>query len=357
MQIITLREKPKKIIIHLFCWLFFILYEEVYILLVSGKIGPVFDIFYFYGCNICLYYFHYALLRRTFSIERPGYIKLAAGILLETCIFLLVKSWREYYLVPGALSFSEKISELGNYMVSDLLRNIYFIGLATLIFFTSRASRLQKESAEARIREMGLAAEKSQLEAVYAKTHHAYLQQQLNPHLLFNTLSFIHYSVFRHSAEGGRAVMLLSEIMRFSLSPTDTEGKIPLPQEMEQIKNLIDLNQFRYDYPIDVSLSVQGDPDGFRIIPLILLTITENIFKHADLRRGGSYVDMAVTKTGQLSFKAGNPKNQSSDFEGRKAGIGLVNTRLRLDYAYKDAYMLTIDENPDFFKLSLSLQL
>ncbi|MFD2146268.1 histidine kinase [Mucilaginibacter antarcticus] len=64
----------------------------------------------------------------------------------------------------------------------------------------------------------------------------AYLQQQISPHLLFNTLTFIHNTYYKHSRTASQCVLLLVDIMRFSLEEVDIKGKTTLKRKLHRSK-------------------------------------------------------------------------------------------------------------------------
>lgn len=70
-------------------------------------------------------------------------------------------------------------------------------------------------------------------------SENAFLKAQINPHFLFNSLSFIYNSVHKLSPGIAEAVILLSDVTRYSLRQADASGQLSIYEEIEQINNLI----------------------------------------------------------------------------------------------------------------------
>src|SRR5262249_50002367 len=105
-----------------------------------------------------------------------------------------------------------------------------------------------------------------------------YLQSQLNPHFLFNTLNSI-YSLSLHQSEKGQEVIVkLADLMRYLVYECN-EPRVLLKKEIEFIRNYIEIEKIRHD--ADVKFIVEGDPEGIMIEPFLFTSFIENGFKHA----------------------------------------------------------------------------
>lgn len=74
--------------------------------------------------------------------------------------------------------------------------------------------------------------------------------------------------------------MTLSNVMRFSVDCENTDDLILLGAEIDQVKNLIKLHQTRFDDELNISFAYQDEIRNVKFVPLILLTVAENLFKH-----------------------------------------------------------------------------
>ncbi|WP_165456438.1 sensor histidine kinase [Pedobacter kyonggii] len=199
----------------------------------------------------------------------------------------------------------------------------------------------------------------AELETRLAKTHNAYLQQQINPHMLFNALNFVYNSAQKYSDDAANCIWLLSEIMRFSLEEAGPDGKIELTREVEQIENLVAINRYRFREPLYISVEIGNDLGQYQIIPLILLTLTENIIKHGHLTDPNSPASLKLyaDETGKLTFYSLNLKKSKNGHPRQRKALGLQNIRLRMDSFYKNDYKLEINEPGEFYELTLTLKL
>ncbi len=244
------------------------------------------------------------------------------------------------------------------FLALNIFRGIYFIGFSTLYWSVLRMMSFNKRVHETETAQLITLKEKAELERNLAEAMNAYLQQQINPHLLFNALSFIHNTYAKHSREAAQCVLLLVDIMRFSLNEVSINGKTSLDKEIEQIQNYIEINQLRFDYALFIDFQAEGDFESYQIIPLVLLTLTENIFKHGYLKKQEAEAKLHITVNdhNELSFVSWNLKGDRPDHK-RTRSIGIKNAVKRLEYSYKGQYNLVIKDEEDSYGLELRVQL
>ncbi len=346
----------KKVLLHTLLWLLFVIYEHAYVLFINGQIGPVSNIIYFYSCNIGLYYCHYYLLDKTAGRQNPSYALAALLTIGELLVFLLIKMGIEYLVQPAMLPAGALRETLRKAAFSDLLRNLYYAGLATLAWSAGHIAHFRRISDESTIRQLKLEKEQTDLQSKFAMARIAYLQQQLNPHLLFNTLNFVYNTVLRQSEEGAAVLLLLADIMRYSVDHQASGQRVTVAEEVAQMENLVQINRQRFDYPLDIHMEVTGHLNEYQVIPLVLLTLTENIFKHGNFKGSKVMIKVCVSVSGTLSFSTENRKKRKAGKPGRQ-GTGLDNTRVRLEHYYPSSYALQISEDPDHYRLNLIIQL
>jgi len=352
------REHMKTIMMHIACWSLFILYELGAVFYYSGKLEPVsvyvchytINISFFYGCLYILTILSGSVLKRL--ISGLGYY-----MLLFTGYFLL-KFSIEYFLEAYGSGFFKELSVVRKNVIVSASRGIYFTMLAMFYWLAGHVATYRKKAADAERLKMASLRDKAELEARLAEARNAYLQQQLSPHLLFNALNFIYSSVYKHSPEASRCVLLLSDIMRTSLEENGPDGKVMLTEEIAQLRRLEEINRFRYDHELYFDMATEGDLDRCRIIPLILFTLVENVFKHGDLgdKQHPAHVLITVDKAGVLRFSSRNAIRQKPKGANRSQ-TGLQNVRVRLDFAYPFAYQLDAGETAGLFELNLTLPL
>ena len=182
------------------------------------------------------------------------------------------------------------------------------------------------------------------------------LKNQINPHFLYNTLSLIYTKALSHSEELAAAIAKLSEMMRYSLGEAGSDGKVSLVNEINHIKNFIEIQQMRFENNLNIRLEADGKIDGCRVMPLLLITFIENAFKHGELNNAEHPLQIRIHVSDQLlDFEIQNGKAKGN--KERAHGIGLQNIRNRLALSYPGKHELTIQDTPQDFFVNLKLVL
>lgn len=347
----------KKIIfVHIICWIAFIAYELGIVYAFAGKLEGPYIYLIFYPINIAYFYLNLAILNYAFGSVKAEVLPGVILFLILLFSYLLVKGFADYWLDDKHPLRENSIIYLKGFYVRNLVRALYFTLLAIFYWAAGHISVLKRQRSAAENLQLKVEKENAELETALAKTESAYRQQQLNPHMLFNTLNFIYSKVQQHSEDAARCVWLLSEIMRFSLEASGTDGKVNLEREATQIENLLEITHYRFSYPIFIDVNMEGHFQLFRIIPLILLTLTENVFKHGNLTEAEhpATIRLNVDEQGNLIFFTKNFKKPKSEYP-RNQQIGLDNVRIRLDAEYRHNYKLEITEPSNHFELKLTL--
>ncbi|MCQ6958324.1 histidine kinase [Mucilaginibacter sp. JC4] len=195
-----------------------------------------------------------------------------------------------------------------------------------------------------------------ELENKYITAENAYLQNQISPHLLFNSLNFIYGAIHKLSERAGKGVMLLSEIMRYSLVSSEDNRTVLLADEVDQIERLIELSHLRFEHQLYIRFIKRGKLKGVRVLPLILITLVENMVKHGDLGAPNQPGRISLTyMENQLAFKTENLKRTSSPHP--PGGIGLKNIEKRLSNFYPDRYEFEIQDTETLFTVTLNINL
>lgn len=306
----------------------------------------------YYFCNIGLFYCHLFILNISLAHHKRKYWLLILSVALELSIYLIIKLCADAYFIDFSKSKEPIFKDLKQMAALDLYRCTFFAGLATLYWTASNISRFERKAIDAEIKQLKATNDNLALEANLARSKNALLRQQINPHLLFNSLSFIHSTVYRVSEEAAENVLLLGDLMRFGLEDPEPDGKIAVDKEIEQLYNLIRINQARFGRITAVNFHVIGDIAGYRIIPLVLMTLAENVFKHGDLTTYPAIITLQVDATGRLRFHTRNRVKPEIPFPRLKS-TGLENIRIRLDFAYGDTYQLNLTENDHFYEAEL----
>jgi two-component system, LytTR family, sensor kinase len=187
----------------------------------------------------------------------------------------------------------------------------------------------------------------------------SFLRSQLNPHFLFNTLNNIYSLSIRNDALASDLIMHLSEMMRYTLYDSNTD-KVPLDMEAEFLKNYVELESVRYGKNASIRFDCDPDQMGNRLIaPLLMFPFVENAFKYSHSTTSDKcYIHASLeVEAHQLRFEISNSKGEIPAGKKVAGGIGLSNTRKRLILLYPDEHTLFIENNPEYYKVVLTLTL
>ncbi|MDR3712010.1 MAG: sensor histidine kinase [Puia sp.] len=186
----------------------------------------------------------------------------------------------------------------------------------------------------------------------------SFLKAQINPHFLFNTLNNIYSLATNHSDQTAAAIMKLSNIMRYVLTEAKND-QVPLEKEIQFISHYIELQKMRLTDKSSVSFTIQGDTANRTIAPLLFLPFVENAFKYGVSTREASPIHILLEITGNLIyFKVVNGKHINTTLKMvDNTGIGINNTRRRLDLLYPGKHTLTIADEASTFTVHLNIHL
>jgi sensor histidine kinase YesM len=173
------------------------------------------------------------------------------------------------------------------------------------------------------------------------------LRYQLNPHFLFNTLNAISTLILKKDNEtANEMVARLSNFLRYSLD-NDPLQKVTLDQEITTLKLYLCIEKVRFEDRLLLDFQVDEEASKALIPSLILQPLVENSIKYAVARS---------ETTGKISINAKVFANEllvelKDDGPGvelvngdlpKGRGVGIANTKQRLQELYEDKHSFTI---------------
>jgi hypothetical protein len=229
------------------------------------------------------------------------------------------------------------------------LVNSYNIAIFLMVFVFSTGIKVINQWLRSEQRTKEIANEKLQAEL-------SFLKAQINPHFLFNTLNNIYALASSQSEHTAAAVMKLSNIMRYVLSEARND-MVPLEKEILFTSHYIELQKMRLTDKTSIDFTINGDPMGRQIAPLLLLPFVENAFKYGVSTREWSPIRILLEiNENSLYFSITNHKHFSSSLKmADNTGIGINNTRRRLDLLYDGKYELIINDKTNEFSVHLNI--
>jgi two-component system, LytTR family, sensor kinase len=175
------------------------------------------------------------------------------------------------------------------------------------------------------------------LQARLASAELEMLRMQLHPHFLFNTLQAAIALVREDPAAAEDVLLRLSQLLRIALDEMGTQ-EVPLARELEFLDLYIGIQRQRFGDRLNFEIHAEGATLDWRVPPLLLQPLVENAIRHGiGKHKGNDEVEIfARQERGGLELEVWNRNSMVEDESERlfQRGVGLRNTRARLEYLY-----------------------
>ncbi len=167
------------------------------------------------------------------------------------------------------------------------------------------------------------------------------LKNQINPHLLFNTLNAIYGLAIREGAsKTGESILRISGMMRYVVTEA-SKDLVKLSTELNYVDHYIRLQSLRISDSTQVSYAVHGASRDLQIAPLLLLPFIENAYKYGVNPDKISKIDILITvESNRLSMHITNDIVNSPLQQFEVSGVGMRNTLTRLQLIYPGQFEL-----------------
>jgi two-component system LytT family sensor kinase len=280
-------------------------------------------------------------LGRRFRFDRRGWktavtVHVPASLLISAIHLALVGGLRFYLqtMRGGTPDLSTTVFD-SFFRTLDQVMPLYWalVGLQHAIDYYRQARYREVRSARLETRLM-----ESQLQA---------LQHQLHPHFLFNTLHAISSLVHRDPDKADLMIERLSELLRITLRKVGAQ-EVELAEELEYLHAYLDIEQVHFGDRLRIDYRVDAAAMDVLVPTLILQPLVENSIRHGlePMVRTGTLTIEAQADGDTLWLRvrdngAGLPKGWK-----RREGVGLTNTRSRLDRLYGEQAAVTVRDNP-----------
>ncbi len=189
-----------------------------------------------------------------------------------------------------------------------------------------------------------------------ARTELLHLKSQVNPHFFFNMLNNLYGLVGKDAEKARELILKLSDMMRYSIYEGQREA-VTLAQEIDYLKNYIELHKMRYHKTIKIDFNTQIEQADRPIMPLLFIILLENAFKHGvEKLRKDAFVAVNITsKTKAIYFSVRNNFDTSTD--EHTDGIGLKNLKRRLELVYPDQHQLSFSVTKNVYQAELVINI
>jgi two-component system LytT family sensor kinase len=287
-----------------------------------------------------IFYANYLFVLPRFFNKKKYFLMIVCWILLSLFFVFLRYLVQEYLLLKlwNICNFCDVT--IPSYIVSNFFQSLNFLIMGgTIIWFIDNWLVIKKQ--QLLLQQEKFAAEK------------AFIQSQVSPHFLFNTLNNIYSMVFHQSDQALPAIQKLSGIMRYAIREYREEG-VALDTELNYLKNYIALQKLRVKNPA-IAYEETGDFTNKTIAPMLLVSFVENAFKHGIINdpQNPLLIHLSIEKKG-LTLFVKNKINRNIDEQS--SGIGHYNVKKRLEIYYAGKYDLSIINDDVYYTTKLTLQ-
>ena len=149
-------------------------------------------------------------------------------------------------------------------------------------------------------------------------------------------------------------ILKLSDMMRYSIYEGEKDT-VYLEEEVEYLKNYIELHKMRYRKEIDIQFT-NDISENYKVMPLLFIILLENAFKHGvENLRENAFVHINLkSENNQIFFDIEN--NFDPTIETEHKGIGLDNLSRRLELVYPKNHRLSFSKTDDIFRAHLNIK-
>ncbi|MDZ7773123.1 MAG: histidine kinase [Balneolaceae bacterium] len=278
---------------------------------------------------------------------------------LFTVFTFIAAAWLELMISIGLFVV---VAELQIQQLNPRITDLgYLSGAIAMAILPAVAIHITRQWYRERETSERLKQEKLELELRAREKELDYLKEQIRPHFLFNVLNSLYGLTLEKSDEAPELVLKVSNMLDYMLY-SGSDARVPVPDEIEHITNYIDIQKIRCGDRLTVEL--ETDPaEGYTMAPMILLPFVENSFKHGVSQSSSeSYVRVSVRveqgdDAGPACLQMEVINSLVSRQKQEKTGVGLSNTRKRLELLFGEDFDLHTQQTENEYRIRLTIPL
>ncbi|MHC0445777.1 sensor histidine kinase [Flavobacterium sp. 3-218] len=238
-------------------------------------------------------------------------------------------------------NYAEHSREIGFYIKDNFFFGLPAVILSAMSFLFWQFQQTQKQNQELLLENK--------------KAEFQMLKAQVSPHFLFNTLNSFYSQLILKDDKMADDILVLSDLLRYVITETDKDEAI-LSKEIQFIQNYIHLQKKRFEDQLFLDFSVEGDYSNEKILSSALIHFVENVFKHGKFNKEQEKASISIRiKEDFLEITTFNYFNEGENYSS--TGIGFDNLTKRLEYTYKNQFILEKTEENNTFKTYLKIPL
>jgi len=190
----------------------------------------------------------------------------------------------------------------------------------------------------------------------FEKTELEQLQNQINPHFLFNMLNNILVLVQESPEEATNVLKKMNNLLIYQFNTGNNKHAL-LSEDIQFINDLLNLEKIRRDQ-FEFDIIVENNAEKYNVPPMLFINFVENAVKYSKDAENLSYIRIYFGATeNTLHFTCLNSKPEIPTPKNEFGGLGLVNIRRRLELLYADNHTLNIHDDEKTFKVQLEVKI
>ena len=190
-------------------------------------------------------------------------------------------------------------------------------------------------------RQQQVSVENEQLQAENIRNQYEVLKNQLNPHMLFNSLNTLQSLVRENQNQAQDYIQELSRVLRYTLQSNDSQS-VSLREEMDFASAYIFLLKMRFENNLQFDIQINKSFETYHLPPMAIQVLIENAVKHNEIsNRKPLTIHISPDIEGFLAVSNTiQPKWTATP----GTGIGLVNLAKRYRLLFKQDIQITEDK-------------
>ncbi len=260
--------------------------------------------------------------------------------LYVTCVRLIGGDmWIKLAEKPGVPYFDVLWRILTNpFMVNFRLRLLIY----TIVVLVSLTINYYKKL-------QGHELELTRLEKQLADAQLQALKMQLHPHFLFNTLNSVSALMYKDVAAAEEMILKLTNFLHMTLESSGAQ-EVTLQKELDFLNYYLQIEQIRFQDRLAIEMEIDPATLDARVPNLIMQPIVENAIRHGIATRSEQgHIEIRTGKSnGHLQLQVqDNGPGLGTEYEDVREGVGLSNTRMRLQQIYGDDFRFDLSNAPE----------
>lgn len=184
--------------------------------------------------------------------------------------------------------------------------------------------------------------ENQQLQAENIRNQYEALKNQLNPHMLFNSLNTLRSLVREDQERAQKYIQELSHVLRYTLQGNESQC-VTLHEEMDFASAYIFLLKMRYEDNLAFNIRIDRTMEDYYLPPMSIQILIENAVKHNEISNRHPLTICIATDAAGGIFVSNPMQPKLTTSVG--TGVGLANLSKRYQLLFRQEIFITEDKD------------